>query len=451
VTTRRALTTRTLVGALHFMVSGGPYGLEELLSKAGAWGAVLVLLVTPVFWSLPTALMVGELGAALPEEGGYYVWVKRALGPLLGFQEAWLSLAASVFDMAIYPTLFVSYLARFWPVLGEAPWATTICVSLIATCALLNMLGAKSVGESSVAMTVLLLLPFAALTVALLVAAPGAPARATAPGGADLLGGVLVAMWNYMGWDNASTVAGEVERPQTTYPRAAVIAVTLVALTYVVPVGAVALAHVDVSGWETGGWVDLGDRVGGVMLRGGLVLGGMMCGFGMLNALVLSYSRVPVALALDGHLPPSFARLSKKNEAPVVAIVACACAWTLSLGLKFERLVALDILLYGSALVLEFVALVVLRVREPDLARPYRIPGGVPGTIALSIPPVLLLGVALWKNTDGRVCGMNALAFGLLVIAAGPVAYWVSKRAFSGARASNQASMRSVPEDRSHR
>jgi amino acid transporter len=451
VTTRRALTTRTLVGALYFMVSGGPYGLEELLSKAGAWGAVLVLLVTPVLWSLPTALMVGELGAALPEEGGYYVWVKRALGPLLGFQEAWLSLAASIFDMAIYPTLFVSYLARLWPALGEAPWGTTICVALIATCALLNMLGAKSVGESSVAMTMLLLLPFAVLTVALILVAPSAPERVAPPGGADLLGGTLVAMWNYMGWDNASTVAGEVDRPQRTYPRAAVIAVALVALTYVVPVSAVAIARIDVSGWETGAWVVLGNRMGGVVLRTGVVLGGMMCGFGMLNALVLSYSRVPVALARGGHLPRSFARLSKRNDAPVVAIVACACAWTLSLGLKFERLVALDILLYGSSLVLEFVALVVLRVREPDLARPYRVPGGVPGAIAMSIPPLLLLGVALWKNTDGRICGMNALAFGLLVIAAGPVAYWVSKRAFSGARASYQASMRSVPADRSQR
>ena len=64
---------------------------------------------------LPTALMVGELAATLPEEGGYYAWVRRALGPFWGFQEAWLSLVASVFDMAIYPTLFTLYLGRLWP------------------------------------------------------------------------------------------------------------------------------------------------------------------------------------------------------------------------------------------------------------------------------------------------------------------------------------------------
>ncbi len=59
--------------------------------------------------------MVGELASALPQEGGYYAWVRRGLGNFWGFQEAWLSLVASIFDMAIYPTLFVAYLVRLFP------------------------------------------------------------------------------------------------------------------------------------------------------------------------------------------------------------------------------------------------------------------------------------------------------------------------------------------------
>ena len=97
------------------MVAGGPYGLEEIVGRAGYRGAILILLVTPLLWSMPTALMVSELSSALPESGGYYAWVKRALGPFWGFQEAWLSLVASIFDMAIYPTLFTLYLARLVP------------------------------------------------------------------------------------------------------------------------------------------------------------------------------------------------------------------------------------------------------------------------------------------------------------------------------------------------
>ncbi|MCA1664919.1 MAG: APC family permease, partial [Myxococcales bacterium] len=106
----KKLTVAPLVAATYFMVSGGPYGLEEIVAGAGYVGAIVVLLVTPLVWSLPTALMVGELAACVPDEGGYYAWVRRALGPFWGFQEAWLSLVASIFDMAIYPTLFTVYL-----------------------------------------------------------------------------------------------------------------------------------------------------------------------------------------------------------------------------------------------------------------------------------------------------------------------------------------------------
>src|SRR6202022_3000433 len=116
--THRGLTLAPLIAATYFMVSGGPYGLEELIARAGYSGALWILLLTPVVWSLPTALMVGELAGAMPRSGGYYAWVRRALGPFWGFQEAWLSLAASIFDMAIYPTLFVLYLGCLFPSLG---------------------------------------------------------------------------------------------------------------------------------------------------------------------------------------------------------------------------------------------------------------------------------------------------------------------------------------------
>jgi amino acid transporter len=59
--------------------------------------------------------MIGELTSAIPAEGGFYVWVRRAFGPFCGYQEAWLSLAASIFDMAIYPKLSVLYLGRLFP------------------------------------------------------------------------------------------------------------------------------------------------------------------------------------------------------------------------------------------------------------------------------------------------------------------------------------------------
>jgi amino acid transporter len=234
-----------------------------------------------------------------------------------------------------------------------------------------------------------------------------------------------------MGWDNVSTVAGEVEEPQRTYPRAVAGAVLLIALCYLIPVAAVAFARVDVSGWEAGAWATLGAQAGGAALGLALIAGGLLCGFGMLNALTLSYSRLPVALAEDGHLPAVFASRTRKGDAPAAAILLCAAAWTLSLGLRFDRLVSLDILLYGSSLVLEFAALLLLRLREPDLERPYRVPGGIIGAALLGLPPMALLVLALVKNERETAFGMNALLFGLLVMAAGPLLYVATKGRFN--------------------
>src|SRR6266404_203569 len=235
------LTLWPLVAATFFMVSGGTYGTEEIIHGAGYGHGILILLFLPVFWSLPTAFMIGELSSSLPQEGGYYAWVRRGLGNFWGFQEAWLSLAASIFDMAIYPTLFVFYLRQMVPWFGEGSHGVWAGLFVVAACAGLNLGGIRVVGITSLWLFFLLSLPFAlvVLMTPLKLSAFATPHAAAAGTSLGLLGGVLVAMWNYMGWDNASTIAQEVERPQRTYPKAMIAAVILVSLTYVLPFVAV--------------------------------------------------------------------------------------------------------------------------------------------------------------------------------------------------------------------
>jgi amino acid transporter len=162
------------------------------------------------------------------------------------------------------------------------------------------------------------------------------------------------------------------------------------------------------------------------LLRIGVVLGGMMSAFGMFNALVMSYSRLPLAMAQDGMLPAVFGKLQKKSRAPWVAIAALAMGWAMCLGLGFARLVTIDILLYGFSLGLEFVALVVLRFREPELARPFRVPGGLFGTIAIGIPPMLLLGFSVIRSEHEQIWNMSSFAFGMILTAAGFVVYFIN-------------------------
>ncbi|MCU1286814.1 MAG: amino acid permease-associated region [Acidobacteriales bacterium] len=431
---RTSLTVFPLIAATYFMVAGGPYGLEELVQKAGFSRSIFILLLTPLIWSLPTALMVGELSSAIPEEGGFYAWVTRAMGAFWGFQEAWLSLVASVFDMAIYPTIFVLYLSRLWPAAAVGHNGVIIGVLMITACTLWNLRGAGEVGGASLLMTVALLAPFALMIVYALGQAghPGMHVVKTSPQ-TDLFGGIMIAMWNYMGWDNASTVAGEVENPQRTYPLAMMGAVALVAGTYVLPVAAIALTGVDPSQWTTGAWVEVAQSYSRY-LGIAVVVGGMICGLGMFNALIMSYSRLPLVLAEDGYLPAVFAR-TLKSGAPWVAILACALAWTASLGLSFERLITFDVLLYGLSLILEFVALIILRVREPELPRPFRIPGGMIIACLLGVAPALLIVMALFRNRSEQMGSFSALTLGLVLIAAGPVVYFASRLWRRGSKA----------------
>jgi amino acid transporter len=242
----------------------------------------------------------------------------------------------------------------------------------------------------------------------------------------DVMGGLLICMWNSMGWDNASTIAAEVERPQKTYPRAMLAAVAVVTLSYIIPVAAVRSTGLPSSAWETGSWADIAGMLGGPILRISLVLGGMMSAFGMFNALAMSYSRLPLAMAQDGMLPQFFAKLHPRSRAPWIAIVVCAIGWAMCLGLGFERLVTIDIIIYGSSLVLEFVALAVLRFREPGLPRPFRVPGGIVGAIAVGIPPTLMLGFAVVHSQNEKVLGISALVFAIMLMAAGVLAYFLN-------------------------
>jgi amino acid transporter len=423
------LTLWPLVAATFFMVSGGTYGTEEIVHGAGYGKGILVLLLTPLLWSLPTAFMIGELSSALPFEGGYYAWVRRAMGNFWGFQEAWLSLVASIFDMAIYPTLFVAYLTRMFPWFQQNHRGVFVALGVVIVCALLNIAGVKVVSLTSLWLFFALSAPFAVIFLLApfkIGALSNAVTRPTTSN-VDILGGLLICMWNYMGWDNASTIATEVERPQRTYPRAMLAAVAIVCLTYILPFAAMWVTGLPSTAWETGAWADIAGLMGGPLLRIALVAGGMISGFGMFNALVMSYSRLPLAMAQDGMLPKVFGKLHPKSRAPWVAISVLAVCWAPCLLLDFQRLVTLDIMLYGCSLALEFVALIWLRIREPELPRPFRVPGGMFGAIAVGIPPVLLLGFAIVRSQSETVLGMSSFAFGLILMGAGVVAYLINR------------------------
>src|SRR4051812_39638768 len=302
---RRSLTTLPLVFILYFSTSGGAFTTESLVREVGPGLALLILLLVPLVYSVPEVLIVGELASMLPLEGGYYRWVQRAFGPFWAFQNGWLTWMYSLVDMAIYPVLFNQYLAYFVPSLGTgARWAVSLLVIWAATA--INLRGAMRVGRASIFAGTFIIVGFVVMAIAAIPHIGHVPWRPFAATGRAGFGGLAVglsiALWNYIGWDNASTAQGEVRDASRTYPRALAFALPLVAAGYFVPLLA-ALGATDWRTWTEGGWPEIARAAtgsfGGVLAIW-IAAAGMVSAIALFNALLLSYSRVPFAIADDG-------------------------------------------------------------------------------------------------------------------------------------------------------
>jgi amino acid transporter len=290
--------------------------------------------------------------------------------------------------------MFVDYLTYL---IGDVTplYRWLIGVAVIVPISWLNIRGAKPVGVSVTVFTVLVLAPFAALVVLGLPQAD--PATWLASGGKAEWGLLLsVVLWNNCGWDNAGTCAGEVEKPDKTYPRAMAVTVVLVTLVYLLPVAVCVGADRNWDQWKDGHLTNVAEQIGGAWLGGWLAIAGLISAVGLLSALLLTSSRVPYAMAEHGMLPAPLKRLHSRYATPWVAIVVNAAGLAALTPFSFKDLVQVDMFLYAAALVLEFAALVWLRVKEPDMPRPYCVPFGLGGAIALSVPPVLLCALSIW-------------------------------------------------------
>src|SRR6059036_4106715 len=366
----------------------------------------------------------------LPAEGGYYVWVKRAFGRFWGFWNGWLSWVYSLIDMAIYPVLFLQYIRFFAPGLGGVEgWLVALVLIWGATW--LNLRGTRAVGTASGWLIAAVLAPFALLAVVALgrwvfgPAAVAAPFRPFAAPGQSFFGalgiGISQSIWNYSGWDNASTVGGEIEHATTTYPRALARALPLVTVVYLVSVIPV-LALTPWTSWTDGAWPDLATRVVGPWLGGWLAVAGMVSAFALFNALLLVYSRIPLVLAQDGLLPGALAATDARGT-PRNAVLVSALVYSVFALLPFGGLLAGDVLLYSAALALEFAALVRLRLREPGLRGAFRVPVGVPLLVTLAALPLLLLIAGVALEGQSRTIGLPGVLVAVALAAIGPPLY----------------------------
>ncbi len=409
-----------LVAVLVFNVSGGPYGIEDAVSSFGPGLTLLLLVLTPLVWSLPVSLAMAELASAIPEEGGYVVWVRRAFGPFWGFQVGWWSWINSFVDVAVYPALFADYLRFWWPGMSAVErWLVALVFIWLLTA--VNLLGVRITGWGAVALGAGALAPVALFTVwagARASEAPWLPLAAEGQSLAAGLGvGVAVMMWNYSGWDTPTTILGETRSAATTFRRALWAALPLITLCYLLPVAAALSAAGDWQAWKTGHLPVVAAQIGGPWLAAAVLLGALVASAGLFLSLLLTNSRLPFALARAGQMPAALARVHPRWGTPWGAIVLSSLGYSVFAFWSFKELIVLNIWLYSIALLLEMSAFVALRLREPALPRPWRVGGGAAGMWAAAALPagccLLAMATAGWLNT----------AVGAAAALTGPAAY----------------------------
>jgi amino acid transporter len=386
-----------LAAVIFLTVSGGPYGLEPLLNQVGGGAALLLLLVTPLLWDVPTIFAILELNSAMPVTGGYYQWVKRALGLRFGFYEGWWTWLYTFADLAIYPVLFVQYLSFFFP--GAEAFKIPVCLGVIWISAGINLLGIVPVGKVSLVLSAVVLAPFLVLLGTSLWQHGGhlsMPKLTLAGKPFSAIGiGLYTVMWNFIGWDNVTTYADEVQGPVKAYLRSIAIAFIAVVAIYFIAVLLAVNAGIDGAALEENGFPLLGRLTGGQWLGAIVAIGGMASALGLYSAVLLSVSRIPKAMADDGLLPAKMHALHPRFGSPWVSILCCSVVVSGMILWTFGELLIIDITLYGAALFLEYVALIRLRIREPGMHRPFRIPLGVPGLVAMALLPLSVYAVAV--------------------------------------------------------
>jgi amino acid transporter len=347
--------------------------------------------------------------------------------------------------MAIYPKMIASNLQAMVPALGNGHWPIIIGLVVVFIGVAWNLTGSEGVSALSVVVTVAVVGLFVLLVTTVVgksivshIQGGKTPTISTESLSWLLFGRAMArAMWNYMGWDNCSTIASEVESPQQTYPRALRYNLVLVALNYCVPVGIMTLTGESSSSWEMGHWVLVAKRYAGSWLSIPIAIFGIASAFAMFVTLMMSYARIVMALARDGWLPRVLGATYGQRRIPVFAIFACAIVWSALLQANFDQLFGLDVMLYGGSLVLQFASLIALRIREPNLSRPFRIWGGLPGVIAVAIPPTALLIGTLFYNRSEQIAGMSVFTFGGLIAVAGVLVCGLRWRSYRSVAASH--------------
>jgi len=445
------LKSWSLTILIFYTVSGGPFGIEPAILSAGNFYSLLGFIFLPLVWSVPEALVTAELGSAFNSPSGGVVWVEEAFGEGCGFLCGFMSWVSGATDNAIYPVLFLEYVAS---VLGYkqhnggeedesgdvveflTKWQRFGFVSLISIAlAFVNYRGLDIVGHTSLVVCILSMSPFIIMTI--IGASKVVSSRwlqtpnnlfhvggddgnsenntsnsnqnnaanifpfdddfYTAPGPLPpiTLGKIFWRpflnnmFWNLNSFDSAASFAPECSNHKTSYPRGIFIGLLMTVLCYLLPLlVATGATTSSQSDWRDGHLGAIAMEIGGPLLGGWTIFASGISNLGQFLAEMSSDAYLLMGMAEEGYLPPLLARRSKFGTPAYGILVGTVVV--ISFGwADFGVLIELLNANYAISLLLEYGAFVWLRVHRKDMYRPYRVPIPDWAAVLLVLPPIV--------------------------------------------------------------
>jgi len=401
--------------------TGGPFGLEDMVTTSGPGMTLIYLLVLPFFWCIPVSLVSAELTTAMPVEGGFYRWTRAAFGDFWGFLAGWWNWSASFLLGGAYAVLFTDYLVYYFP--GITGWKHyLVSVGLIAVITWINVRGIQMVGKVATALEIFIFVPVITMVAIAFLHwhhNPFVPLIPPHQPTFKIFGvGLALGLWLYSGYEQLSTVAEEVENPQRAYPRALAMVVPLSIAAYFLPTLAGLASAGNWESWHTGFFSDAARIIGGSWLGTWMTLAAMVANIALLNSTVLTTTRMPFAMAEDGYLPAALTRKHSRYGTPWLAIVVSAVIYGLLAWQSLGQLISVYIWLRSATTVLTVLSAWKLRRTRPEMPRAFLIPGGRMGLLYVVAAPVVMALVALLgSDRFALIGGAIAMVLGPMVFA----------------------------------
>ena len=424
-TTARKAGLLAFVFVMYAYTTAGPFGLEDQVTTSGPGMTLLYHLILPFFWCIPVSLVAAELTTVFPVEGGFYRWVRAGYGDFWGFLAGWWNWSASFVLGGAYAVLFSDYLSFYFPqIVGWKHYVASL--ALVAVIAYINVRGIQIVGVVATVLEVFILLPVVVLCVIAATKWHHNPFSPLIPSNVppfQVFGvGLALGLWLYSGYEQLSTVAEEVDNPQRSYPITLALVVPLSIATYFLPTLFSLAALGNWQEWHTRYFSDAALLIGGRWLGFWMTMAATVTNISILNATVLTSTRMPFAMAEDGYLPPVFTAKHLRYGTPWIAIVVSSIVYGLLAFHTLTQLITVYMWLRIATTVMTVLSAWRLRQTVPDLPRPFRIPWGRAGLFYVVGAPLVMSGVALLGSDR------FALRWGPVAILLGPIAYLFVRR-----------------------